>query len=282
MNYTLITGVSTGIGYAAAKQFLEKEHIVFGSVRKQADAERLQKEFGENFIPLLFDVVEDEAIAKAKTKVEGIVGEQGLSCLVNNAGIAVQGPVAHLPIEKWQYQLDVNVIGVVRVTQVFLPLLGFGAGNTLPKGKIINISSGAGRATRPFLGAYAASKHALEAISDALRRELMPFGIEVVVIEPGPIQTPIWAKAKATPNYFKETEYGDVFEHQRHTIEEYEKRAIPVKKVAQLIYKTYAVKRPRTRYLIAPQQWILWLAIHVLPDRLVDKLMYREYKRYMK
>src|SRR5690606_21827980 len=186
MKSILITGVSSGIGWSTAKLFLSKGYLVFGSVRKLVDAERLKAELGANFYPLIFDVADLKAIQAAFLHVKRILGDKALDCLVNNAGVSVNGPMAYIALEEFSEQLDINVLGLVRVTQTFLPLLGFN--NDLPKGKIVNISSGAGRVTRPFMAPYAASKHAVEAVSDGLRRELLDFGIGVTIIEPGPIQ----------------------------------------------------------------------------------------------
>src|SRR5690606_15134971 len=173
MKSILITGVSTGIGWSTAKLFLAKGYLVFGSVRKQADADRLQQEFGKDFHPLIFDVQDLKGIQEAYLEVKATLKDTSLDCLVNNAGVSVNGPMAYIALEEFSSQLDINVLGLVRVTQTFLPLLGFD--NNLPKGRIINISSGAGRVTRPFMAPYAASKHAVEAVSDGLRRELLDF-----------------------------------------------------------------------------------------------------------
>ena len=186
MQYIIVTGASTGIGRAVAEHFLKKGAYVFGSVRKETDAELLKSTLGDHFEPLIFDVRDNEAIKKAAEIVKNRVGTEGVSLLVNNAGIAVSGPLQHLDIEDYQTQFDINVFGVQRVTQAFLPLLGASFTTKIKqKGMIINISSISSMVTTPFLGAYSASKIALEYWSDALRRELSIYGIRVVNISAG-------------------------------------------------------------------------------------------------
>lgn len=277
MNNILITGVSSGIGYAAAKKFLKEGDRVFGSVRKEEDAERLLDEFGKQFIPLIFDVVDDKKIEEAKKQVEEQLGTDGhLSCLINNAGMSVNGPMAYVSIDELRKQFDINVLGVVRVTQAFLPLLGFN--NSRKKGKIINIGSAAGRVTRPFMAPYAASKHAIEAISDGLRRELNSFGIDVVLIEPGPIKSEIWKKAKEEKNRYEKTPYAEIYANLSKAVSGMEDIAIPTEKLADLLYSITNRKVNKTRYLIAPKKWLVWLAIHVFPDKYIDKMFAKQMK----
>ena len=199
MENVLITGVSTGIGYSLCKIYLDKGCRVMGSVRNQVDAERLTSEFGQHFHPLVFDVTDHNAINKSVKNVTELLGDEGLDCLINNAGIAVSGPVMHLSVEDYQRQFDVNLFGVIAVTQAFLPLLGAVKNYGNQPGKILNMSSVSGRIAFPFLSPYCASKFALEAFSDALRRELLLYGIDVISIEPGPIKTPIWNKETDLP-----------------------------------------------------------------------------------
>ena len=192
----VITGASTGIGEACVRLLVERDFLVFGSVRTAADAERLKAQFGENYAPLFFDVTDGDAVARAAVAVEDRLQGGTLAGLVNNAGMAVAGPLLHVPVEELRRQLEVNVIGQIRVTQAFAPLLGARASQGEPPGRIVNMSSVAGRMVGPLMGPYSASKFALEAMSDALRRELAVYGIAVVVIEPGMIATPIWDKAE--------------------------------------------------------------------------------------
>jgi len=279
--YILITGVSTGIGFASARKFLAEGYYVFGSVRKATDAQKLQEEYPNTFEKLVFDIQDIEAIKASFEIVSNRVGSEGLSCLVNNAGIAVSGPILHVSIEDLAYQFDVNVMGLVRVTQVYAPLLGAGGNLTKNKGKIINISSVSGVITRSFMGPYSGSKHAVEAISDAMRRELMLYGVDVVVIQPGPIKTPIWDKARNKEVMYQDTDYASIFAKMEKAVDTIEGVAIEVNKVSDLIFKTYSLSKPKTRYLIAPKQWFFRLIMHFLPDRMLDKRMFEDYKKLM-
>ncbi len=167
MKHVVITGVSSGIGFDGARYLVERGWHVFGSVRRTADGERVRAELGEGFTPLFFDVTDEGAIKTAAGQVSERIGETGLWGLVNNAGIAVPGPLMHLPLEEFRQQLEINVTGQLAVTQAFLPLLGVRKNASHPPGRIVNISSVSGRIAYPFLGPFAASKHALEALSDA-------------------------------------------------------------------------------------------------------------------
>jgi hypothetical protein len=196
MKSVVVTGSSTGIGWGAAKLLIKKGFRVFGSVRKAADGERLVKEFGPNFVPLLFDVTDQAAVNIAADQVSAALGGETLFGLVNNAGIAVAGPVLYLKIDEFRHQLEVNVTGQVITTQAFAPLLGADRSRKGKPGRIVMISSVGGRNATPFMAPYNASKFALEGLSESLRRELMLFGIDVIVIAPGAVATPIWAKAE--------------------------------------------------------------------------------------
>ena len=195
MQSVVITGASTGIGFAAAKLLLARGFRVFGSVRKQADADRLKSEFGANFIPLVFDVTDEAAVFAAAREVRAALEGQTLAGLVNNAGIAVAGPLLEISSDQFRKQMEVNVIGPVIATQAFGPLLGSDPSLKGPKGRIVMISSVAGRNGNPLTAAYSASKHAIEGLSESLRRELMLFGIDVIIVAPGAVKTPIWGKA---------------------------------------------------------------------------------------
>ena len=274
MKYVVITGASSGIGYDAARYLIERGFHVFGSVRKQADGERVQGELGEQFTPLLFDVTDEVAVATAVSQVTQTVGSSGLAGLVNNAGIAVAGPLMHLPLEEFRRQFEVNLFGLLDVTQKFLPLLGAVSNASHPPGRIVNISSISGRVAYPFMGPYAASKHALEAMSDALRRELLLFGVDVVVIEPGSVRTPIWDKAQDLDvEQYSQTPYKGILEGMKHIFVNRGKTGIPVEKVSQAIYTALTAKKPKTRYVIARKLLTGWLLPRYLPDRLFDQIV---------
>src|SRR5438132_10072560 len=196
MRSVVITGASTGIGWATAKLLLDRGFRVFGSVRKQADVDRLSKQFGANFTPLLFDVTDEAAVLVAARQVRAALGGETLTGLVNNAGIAVAGPVLELSADDFRRQMDINVIGPVIATQAFGPLLGADPSLKGPKGRIVMISSVAGKNGNPLSAPYCTSKHAIEGLSESLRRELMLFGIDVIIVAPGPVRTPIWSKGQ--------------------------------------------------------------------------------------
>src|SRR5260370_1600312 len=196
MQSVVITGASSGIGWATAKLLLDRGFRVFGSVRKQADADRLKREFGANFTALRCDVTSEAAVRGAAHQVRRALRGETLFGLVNNAGIAVPGPVFELAADEFRRQMEVNVIGPVIVTQAFGPLLGSDPSLKGPKGRIVMISSVAGKNGNPMMSAYSASKHAIEGLSESLRRELMLFGIDVIIIAPGAGKTPIWDKAE--------------------------------------------------------------------------------------
>ena len=207
----LITGVSTGIGYDLAKVFLSSGYKVYGSVRKQEDADRLASQLKENFQAVIFDVTDFSEVDKAAKRLEAEIGEEGLAGLVNNAGIAVAGPFIDLSIEDFKHQFDVNVFGMIKVTQSFLPLLGARPDHSSLPGKIVQISSVSGRMGMPFVSAYVGSKYALEGISESMRKELLLYGIDVVLIEPGPIKTPIWRKSMdPLLEKFKGSDYSQI------------------------------------------------------------------------
>src|SRR4030081_1254258 len=196
MQSVVITGASTGIGWATAKLLLDRGFRVFGSVRKQADADRLKSEFGANFTPLLFDVTDEAAVLAAAREVRSALNGETLAGLVNNAGIGVAGAVLEISADAFRRQMEVNVIGPIISTQAFGPLLGSDPSLKGPKGRIVMISSVAGKSGNPLASAYAASKHAVEGLSESLRREMMLFGIDVIIIAPGPVKTPIWSKGQ--------------------------------------------------------------------------------------
>lgn len=281
MKYIIVTGASTGIGRATAELFLRKGDFVFGSVRKKADAEALTLALGNRFEPLIFDVRDGEAIKKAAEIVKKRVGTEGVSLLVNNAGVAIFGPMQHLSIEAYQMQFDINVFGVQRVTQAFLPLLGARFQTEIrQKGMIVNISSISSVVTTPFLGAYCASKVAMEHWSDALRRELSIYGIRVVNVLPGPVKTEIWNKARTDVNFYPETDYAPLLREMSGLIEKSECNGIEASAVAALIDRIVQKPKPLTRYIIGHNRWQVKLA-SILPHRLLDKLLTKGFKKIL-
>lgn len=272
----VVTGASTGIGYDAARYLIDRGYEVFGSVRRPADGERAQAALGDRFTPLLMDVTDETAVQQAAAIVAGRLKGRNLRGLVNNAGIAIPGPLMHLPLADFRRQFEVNVIGVMAVTQAFLPLLGANEAPIGPPGRIVNISSVSGRITYPFLGPYAASKHALEALSDALRRELLVYGIDVVVIEPGSVKTPIWDKAEAADlARYNDTRFGSVLGRVQQVMVEGGQSGMAVERVSALIVRALEHPRPKTRYVLLRRPLTGWLLPRFLPDRWVDRMVAR-------
>lgn len=281
MQYILITGVSTGIGREMTRYLIEKGFFVLGSVRKQEDAASLKKDFPKQFHPLIFDVCDAHAIQKAKAETESILGKKGLSGLVNNAGIAINGPLQHVEIDDLHRQFDVNVYGALRVTQAFLPLLGAQLPAKYPPGKIINISSVSGFVTAPFLAPYAMSKYALESMSDGLRRELSIYGIDVLVLEPGAVKSEIWDKAKQMDRKFLATDYGPILKNWENMVNQSEVNAIPATEIAKKTHQLLLKKQPATRQIIAKQKWLMRMVKYVLSDRFLDKQLTKSFKKQL-
>jgi len=266
----VITGVSTGIGYATAKELIARGYHVFGSVRKEADGARVQQELGKAFTPLRFDVTDTEGLPVAVAQVQAAVGDQGLAGLVNNAGIGPTGPLMHTSLDEIRLAFEINVFGMLAVTQAFLPLLGARADAKHPPGRIVNLSSIAGGVAFPLTVLYAMTKHAVEALSDGLRRELSIYGIEVSAIEPGAIKTEIWDKgsqAQADTRY-AHTDYADAMAGMPDFVAKQVKNAKPIKVVTDAICHALEARRPKTRYPLLS----LWYAGKLLPDRLLDRL----------
>ncbi len=268
----VVTGASTGIGEACVALLVEKGFFVFGSVRKSADAAHLEARFGANYAPLFFDVTDADAIARAAREVQRRLSGATLFGLVNNAGVAVPGPLLHLPIEEFRRQIETNLTGQLRVIQAFAPLLGAHAPQRGAPGRIVNMSSVAGRRAAPFLGAYNASKFGLEGMSDALRRELTAYGIDLILIQPGMIATPIWDKAKhADFTAFDGTVYGPAARRVQKWAVEGGRAAPGPEKVAEAVLRALTAPRPPVRIKVrtgSPFGELLGL----LPARLVDWL----------
>jgi NAD(P)-dependent dehydrogenase (short-subunit alcohol dehydrogenase family) len=265
----VITGASTGIGRACALHFDRLGYRVLAGVRKPEDGEALQSASAGRIIPLALDVTNQQAVLAAAA----LLGDAPLHGLVNNAGIAVAGPVELVPLELWRTQLEVNVIGLVSVTQAFLPALRRGPG------RIVNIGSISGRGSLPCSGPYSASKFAVEAITDSLRMELAPFGVSVAVIEPGAVATPIWEKTdrsaaemsvRINPSLYHL--YSGLVEKIRRLAAHAGRNAMGVEAIVKAVEHALTSSRPRTRYPVG-REARLRLAINNLPDRVVDRLI---------
>lgn len=271
-NNLVITGASTGIGYELCRQFLDKGYRVFGSVRKSEDAEKLANDFGSNFTPLLFDVTDYEAVDKAVIEVEKQVGNGGLAGLINNAGIAVGGPALHVDIKDFEYQFQVNVFGLIKCIQAFVPLLGARVGHQMAPGRIINIGSVSGKLGMPFVSPYVGSKFAVEGLSHSFRRELLLYGIDVIVIGPGPIKTPIWQKSIKLDPYY-DTPYGEILKRfENGLVQKSIARGFTPTYLSRKIVRIFEKRRPKTRYSVVPQALLNYYIPRLLPDRWLDAI----------
>ena len=274
MQSVVVTGVSTGIGWGITKILIQRGVRVFGSVRKVQDAERLAKEFGTGFVPLIFDVTDEAAVQAAAQQVHDQLGGETLSGLVNNAGIAVPAPLLHQSTEDFRYQLEVNLVSVLIVTKAFVPLLGSDRSLRGKPGRIINISSVAGKRGSPFLGAYVTSKHGLEGFSESLRRELMLYGIDVIIVGPGPVATPIWDKAEVGDySKYDSTDYAEAGRRIRHYMIRDGRKGYPPEKVGEVVWHALTTPWPRVRYAVIPRRSWRRIIQMFLPKRLVDRMI---------
>ena len=269
----LITGASSGIGEASALRLARAGWRVLAGVRAVADGDRLRVAAGEQLEPVTIDVTDPATIAAAAEAL----GDVPLDGLVNNAGTALVMPLEFLPLDQLRRQLELNLVGHIAVTQALLPNLRSACG------RIVNVGSIAGRSALPFLGAYAASKHALEAVTDALRIELRPFGIGVTVIEPGTIATPIWRKgaeefqklATELPQELWEL-YGERMTAFRDAAAAAGRRADPADKVAIVVEQALTAQRPKARYVVGRDA-----RRRALVERLPTGLRDRVYERVL-
>jgi NAD(P)-dependent dehydrogenase (short-subunit alcohol dehydrogenase family) len=264
----LITGASTGIGEASAHHLKELGFDAVGAVRRDEDAERLR---AAGLRTVKLDVTDSDSIAAARAEL----GDAPLAGLVNNAGIAVAAPIEFIPLEQLRHQLEINLVGQVAVTQRFLPALRAG------RGRIVNVSSIGGRVALPLVGAYNMSKFGLEGMSDSLRRELRPHGVDVIVIEPGGVKTPIWQKGNELAADLQadmppdaQRLYGRMIEALRkQTVKIQNERGIDAREVAEAIGTALTATRPRARYLVGRDAKLRARAAAVLPDRVMDRLV---------
>jgi NAD(P)-dependent dehydrogenase (short-subunit alcohol dehydrogenase family) len=268
----IVTGASTGIGLATALHLDRLGFAVVAGVRKEADADAVARQASARLTTAILDVTDAATI----DELAAGLGDAPLAGLVNNAGIAVGGPLELVEVDELRRQLEINVVGLVAITQALLPALRRGTG------RVVNIGSVGGRTAAPFLGPYSASKHAVEAITDSWRQELRPWGIHVAVVEPGSVKTPIWAKAEtdidaieaSMPAGGKEM-YGALITAMRTTIAETAQRGMPPEKVAKAVEHALTAARPRTRYLLGADARAQVVLGALLPDRAMDALTAR-------
>lgn len=273
----LVTGVSSGIGRAIARDLASNGWHVFGTVRNEGDAVSLETELGDRFTGLPADVTDARSLAEAAEDVAEALNGVPLAGLVCNAGISLPGPLLLQPLEELDRQWAVNVRGLVATVQAFAPLMGAREGFAGTPGRIVAMSSVSGKLAWPFVGGYAASKHAVEAVSHALRRELMPFGIDVVIVGPGPVDTPIWEKAAVAVDRtrYAGSIYAPILDGFEKAVAERKSESLPADMVAHVVRQALTADRPRTRYVVtqaAAKSY--WLPL-MMPDRWLDRMVAR-------
>jgi NAD(P)-dependent dehydrogenase (short-subunit alcohol dehydrogenase family) len=267
----VVTGVSTGIGWGTAKVLISKGFRVFGSVRKQTDADRLQREFGNSFVPLMMDITDAEAVHQAAKNVGSMIGDRNLVGLVNNAGIVVSGPLLYLRPSEYRRQLDVNMVSPLVVIQAFAPFLGTDRKRQGPAGRIVNITSSGAKVPIPLLGAYGASKSGLEGMSDVLRLELMLFGIDLVMIEPGFVNTSMYDKGeKEDLSEFKQTEYWEAVQNFQKFIVAEGRKGLSPEHLGEAVHVALTTAKPKARYAVIRQRFKNWTLPRLLPTRMFD------------
>ncbi len=273
----LITGSSTGIGAACAEHLAARGWRVFAGVRQFTDGEALAARCRPGLvIPILLDVTEPEQISRAALQIRDLTGNAGLTGIVNNAAIAVAGPLEFIPLDALRRQIEVNVVGLIAVTQAFLPML------RTVRGRIVLMGSNSGFMCKPFAAPYGASKHAIEAIADSLRVELHSFNIHVALIQPGATQTRIWEKAQTATDQMLsslpqecEVLYARPLAAMRRLILDIEKKAIPAKRIALAVTHALEASHPRTRYRLGLDSKSAWILARFFPDRFRDWVLRR-------
>jgi NAD(P)-dependent dehydrogenase (short-subunit alcohol dehydrogenase family) len=278
----LVTGASKGIGEACALRLVRDGFRVYAGVRSDEDGLALIRNGGEGIAPLQLDITDATQIAAAVTRIADETGERGLQALVNNAGVAVAGPLEFLPLDELRRQLEINVVGQIAITQGCLPLLRASRASARGDhraGRIVFMSSVSGRSALPFTGAYAASKHALEAAADALRVELRPFGLVVSLVEPGVIMTPIWETSRKRAAASLEQVVPQLEEYYGKALDALNRRVaggmhgLPPETVAERVAHALTARRPRTRYVVGRDAWLRILMQRLLPTRARDAII---------
>ena len=279
MDGVVVTGSSTGIGRASALALAARGLTVFAGVRRAEDGEALVASAAGELEPLILDIGDGASIEAAAERVREATGGR-LAGLVNNAGVVVPGPVEGVELDELRRQLEINVVAQVAVTQALLPMI------RKARGRVVFMSSIGGRRAIPYLSPYNASKHAIEAIGDALRQELRQFGVEVAIVEPGSVATPFWDKGLAEAPKARaamDPELLELYARELDLLEAASRksaaRGIPPEKVAEAVVHALTASRPRTRYLVGRDAKVQGAIGRVLPDRVYDRLIAREMRR---
>jgi len=271
----LVTGASSGIGRAIATTLAEQGYLVLAGMRRESDAKELDR-LHPRLKPVILDVTDDTTLTDVAQLLEAELGERGLAGLINNAGIAQVGPLEYLPQEHWRRQLDVNVLGTVAVTRAMLPLI------RCARGRILFVGSIGGRLAPPLLGPYCASKYALEGLTEALRHELRPWGIPVVLLVPGTVRTDIWEKTKEQIEELRGHLpagglecYGGFLEQMSKSVDKAARTGLAVDVVARAVLRAMSAAKPRPRYLIGAEAHAVEFLTRVLPSRVKNAVVSR-------
>ncbi len=278
----VVTGASTGMGAATARELARNGFHVLAGVRRDADADALAADGLEGLEPRILDITVESDIAAIAERVAHDPLHRPLRALVNNAGIAIHGPVETLPLTQWRRQFEVNLFGHIAMTQALLPAL------LRSSGTVVNISSVGGKFALPTYGAYAGSKFALEAVSDALRREVGDARIKVVVVEPGAVRTEMAERGIATAEGLKANltaaqlaRYGGLIAAIAAQARSFNDIGVSAERAAQVIAKAATASRPRTRYTIGRDAAILALISRVVSDRALDRIVRRNLRSFV-
>jgi NAD(P)-dependent dehydrogenase (short-subunit alcohol dehydrogenase family) len=281
MDSVVVTGASSGIGLAVCQSMLAQGWQVFGSVRKPEDGQRLAQTLGPKFRPLNLDVNDEDSVIKAAGEVRQALGNATLRGLVNNSGIALADPLIEQSTADFRAQINTNLVGAFIVTKAFAPLLGSDASRTGAKGRVVNMSSTAGQLAFPFLGAYVASKHGLEGLSASFRRELMLFGIDVLVVAPGFIKTPIWSKAEAAHDHksrFDGTPWRAPLDAFTKVMLDSGAKGLSAQRVAEDVVHALTAARPKTHYSPVQNKLVNFTIPRWLPPRVLDAVVGKQFK----
>lgn len=275
----LVTGASTGIGEACARHMAAKGWTVFAGVRSQKDADALKQGAIGDLRPLILDVTRPEQVEAAVATIGAALGTRRLSGLLNNAGIAKMGPLAIQPLEDFEAHFAVNVFGLLRVTQAFVPLLGADPARDGPPGRIVTITSVGGRIAAPFLGAYTATKHANEAMTDTLRRELAIYGIDAIAVGPGSVKTPIWDKAEKDNEggLYAGSDWAEPLKVFEETMLTGGKTGLPPEKIAEVVEDALSSPKPKARYAPVPDKLTNFTIATRLPKRWLDAVFIKRF-----
>lgn len=267
----VVTGASTGIGLATAVQLARAGYDVLGGVRTSADGERLRQAGIE---PIELDVTDSKAIATLRERIENDPQRRPLRALVNNAGIAINGPVEVIPLADWRRQLEVALVGPVGMIQALLPAL------MSSKGRVVNIGSVGSRVAMPGFGAYSGAKFAMDAMNDALRREMAPFGVRVVLVTPGAVKTQLTGRGlaeadrvSATMSPEQRTRYAPLMDAYRATVEGWAKTGVKPDAVAKAVGTAITARSPRTRYTVGGDAGFMMAASRLASDRVLDRMV---------